>query len=525
MAFFFPIFFSTFVLEDLALASGIVLVSEQKMSFMTAFAACFLGIGLGDIGLYVIGYAASRFDIEKRFRFLKKYKSSMHRVRNSKFLTYSIFISRAIPGTRLPTYLSAGYLHYSFFRFVWLTALSVSLWVAGALWAGESLQSIFMDHWFLGLLSFFILLKTFQFFIPRLLDPWRRKALLHAWRKYLSFEFWPGPLFYIPIIPYYIFLSFKYRSPFMPFYANPNLAHGGLIGESKWDFLRHLNPNGNSTLPTLRLGAALDFLAVREILDRGNVSYPFIMKPDVGQRGFAVRILRNDFDLTEYLLLSQFDRIVQRLSALPQEAGLFYIRKPSQEKGYIFSVTDKAFPFVVGDGRTRLGDLILQDKRARIIAETYFSRLQEKLNSIPAKEEKVPLSECGNHCQGAIFFNGHELITEALTEKIDQIAQEIPDFYFGRFDVRYQDAENLKAGRGFEIVEVNGAGSEATHIWDARTKLLDAYSTLFTQWDLLFSIGAEVQSLPQKKRKLKFGAFLKECAKVFFRKESLSVSS
>ena len=40
------------------------------------------------------------------------------------------------------------------------------------------------------------------------------------------------------------------------------------------------------------------------------------------------------------------------------------------------------------------------------------------------------------------------------------------------------------------ILEINGAGSEATHIWDRDARLRDAYATLFLQVRLAFEIGA-----------------------------------
>ena len=48
----------------------------------------------------------------------------------------------------------------------------------------------------------------------------------------------------------------------------------------------------------------------------------------------------------------------------------------------------------------------------------------------------------------------------------------------------------MKAGRNFQIVELNGAASEATNIYDARNTLRSAYRTLFQQWRLVFEIGA-----------------------------------
>jgi hypothetical protein len=205
--------------------------------------------------------------------------------------------------------------------------------------------------------------------------------------------------------------------------------------------------------------------------------------------------------------------------------GLFYIRKPSESVGTIFSVTDKKFPFVTGDGKTRLGDLILHDKRARIIAPVYFERHRSRLDSVIEDGKVFFLADCGNHCQGAIFLNGIALATDDLAKKLDLVAKQIPDFYFGRFDVRYRDQDSLKKGEHFEIVEVNGSGSEATHIWDADTKLIDAYKTLYLQWSFLFEIGSEVRKFSRKDHRVDVLAFLKECLRVIFRKESLSISS
>jgi membrane protein DedA with SNARE-associated domain len=525
MGYFFSIFIGTFILEDLALATGIALMSENKIGFQTAFLACFLGISVGDLGLYFIGYFASRWNLLTRMNFLKKYQVGFSKMKHSKTLTYSIVISRILPGTRLPTYLAAGFLKYSFIQFTLLTIASVFVWVLLALVGGKSLIYIFKDRWFLSLVVFLGLLQLIKSLAPLITDQWKRKAFLHSWRRWLHFEFWPASIFYLPIAPYYIFLSLRYKSFFAPFYASPHLKHGGLIGESKWDLLQHLDINDRSTLKTLKVDKTIDIKGARIILENHGFQYPFIIKPDVGQRGFGVRIIRNDVDLTEYLRLSEFEKIIQKLSPLPCEAGVFYIREPSIDRGFIFSITDKKFPFVIGDGKNRLGDLILKDPRARIIAAIYFERHKDQLDSIPQKNEIIPLSECGNHCQGAIFLNGNHLISKKLTEEIDRISKQIPDFYFGRFDIRYNDVESLMQGRHFEIVEINGSGSEATHIWDAQTKITEAYKTLFLQWTFLFKIGDQVRRLPGKFKKVQFLSFLNDCAKVAFRKETLSTSS
>jgi hypothetical protein len=64
-----------------------------------------------------------------------------------------------------------------------------------------------------------------------------------------------------------------------------------------------------------------------------------------------------------------------------------------------------------------------------------------------------------------------------MREAFDRISYDIPEFYFGRFDVRFSDFQELQQGGGFKIVEINGAGGEANHIWDRKTPILQACRT------------------------------------------------
>ena len=105
--------------------------------------------------------------------------------------------------------------------------------------------------------------------------------------------------------------------------------------------------------------------------------------------------------------------------------------------------------------------------------------------------ESIRLAFAGNHCRGAIFRNGNDEITDAMTDVFDSIANSMGEFYAGRFDVRFGDFDAFQKGGNFKIIEVNGAGGEATHIWDSRTSLREAYSTLMGQFDHLFAIGAK----------------------------------
>ncbi len=101
----------------------------------------------------------------------------------------------------------------------------------------------------------------------------------------------------------------------------------------------------------------------------------------------------------------------------------------------------------------------------------------------------------GNHCKGSIFRDGSSLATEALTARIEQMARALPAFHFGRIDVRVASLAALRRGEGFRVIEINGAGSEATHIWDRQTRLWDAWRAQFFHYGQPFHIAAANRAL------------------------------
>jgi ribosomal protein L13E len=108
---------------------------------------------------------------------------------------------------------------------------------------------------------------------------------------------------------------------------------------------------------------------------------------------------------------------------------------------------------------------------------------------VPAAGENIRLAFAGSHSRGAIFRNGTHLVTREMEAHFDALAKRLPDFHFGRFDVRFPSFDDVQLGRGFTIVEINGAGAESTHIWDRRTGLLQAWRDLMRQYRWLFEIG------------------------------------
>lgn len=312
-----------------------------------------------------------------------------------------------------------------------------------------------------------------------------------------SFELWPPTLFYAPVGLYWAWLALRHRSLGLPTAANPKIEAGGLCGESKVSILDQMGPEGRAFTArytsVIAEGADARALATAEAaIAAAGIAFPFVAKPDIGCKGTGVRVMREAQDLAAYL--AEFPSgarvIFQELVDEEGEAGVFYIRHPEGRRGHIVSVTLKQFPQVVGDGRSTLAELVSADPRAARLADLYLARHAAQRDRVLADGEAFRLVFVGNHCKGAVFKDGCHIVTRRMEAAFDRIAREIPEFHFGRFDVRFRSLDDLRRGAGFRIIEVNGAGSEPTHIWDRHTTLGEAYRTLFRNFRALFEVAA-----------------------------------
>lgn len=319
---------------------------------------------------------------------------------------------------------------------------------------------------------------------------WRRNWVGRV-RRWSRWEFWPPYLFYPPVVAYVAYLGIKFQSWTLFTAANPAIPAGGFVGESKQQILDNLK-GAASWLPystLLKCGVPTERVAeAEEFMRQHGLQFPVVLKPDAGQRGSGVSIVRSSGKLCEYLTQAAFPVILQEY--VPgEEYGVFYYRYPGDERGRILSVTEKRMPILFGDGKSTLEELILADNRAVCMSDLYLRKNSERVQEIPVAGERIQLVEIGTHCRGAIFLDGADTITPALEEVIDRIAKTFDGFFFGRFDIRVPSRPDLMAGRNMKIVELNGVTSEATHIYDPKLSLFDAYRVLFRQWRVAFEIG------------------------------------
>jgi hypothetical protein len=313
------------------------------------------------------------------------------------------------------------------------------------------------------------------------------------WEKGSRWEFWPFSLFYFPIFFYGVWLTIKTRSFFFFSASNPSIEFGGMLGESKakiFDLIpKQYLPKTYLLEPNIDLNEFLIRLKEERII------YPFILKPDIGERGWMVELVKSEAALESYLGRIEVDFLVQEYVNYPIELGVFYYRYPNLNHGTISSVVVKEMLSVTGDGRSSVEQLMLNSSRASSHIEQSRIKNPALMDTIPVRHEKIELNGIGNHSLGTTFLDGNHLISRALISAFDKVSLQIDGFYFGRFDIRCNSVEELSRGLNFKILELNGAGSEPAHIYQPDYPLLQAYR------DIIHHLGAlaEISSMNKQR--------------------------
>ncbi|MDX1938024.1 MAG: hypothetical protein SFU21_12965 [Flavihumibacter sp.] len=315
------------------------------------------------------------------------------------------------------------------------------------------------------------------------------QKLLHRpfFIKLLNWEYWSFNAVYGWILPVWGFLALRARSFFFFSASNPGIEYGGFIMESKMKIYDIMPPH---TYPkTFLVTAGTDASTILNKITALGYSYPLIAKPDIGGRGRGVRKIATPEDVAEYAKHSSLNFLIQEYAPQSNEVGIFYYRYPGQAQGAISGIVRKEFLSVTGNGKDSIHQLILQDKRAILQLAALQQLYGNTLNTVLKNGEIKELVPYGNHARGAMFINDSHRITPQLTTTIDAICQQVNGFYFGRLDIRFNTWEELSRGENFSIIEINGAGSEPTHMYDPKHSLFFAWKEIIRHWVILWRIS------------------------------------
>jgi|GEM_PF-37825 len=490
---------ATFVSEDYTCISVGLLINHGHTDLFLGVLACFLGIFIGDIILFAIGRIAGQRVLGwgpiKKWAPTETVDEIAQWYDRHGFI--AVFASRFMPGTRFPLYVTAGVVGSKAHKFIIWAAISDIIYtpivvILVAVFGdqlAEPLTAFFGQGWIALLVAAALLFLVLRLLIYMLTTDGRRRIKIKL-LKMRHHEWWPPYIFYLPMIPVWLYLIARYRSFTCWTAANPAIPDGGIVGESKADILSALPTE--AVIPWALLTHDQNDTRMdqfRKVMTENNWSYPIILKPDVGERGTAVRKVNNDNDAASYFHEIPGSIIAQVFDPGPHECGIFYVRPPEENKGYIFAITNKTFPVLEGDGEHTVEQLIHRHPRFRMQSKIFLRRLHAQRHDVLPQGQTLNLTMAGNHAQGCMFTDGAHLYTDILTDAIDKISVAYEGFYFGRFDIRYTDPRALAEGRDIRIVELNGVTSEATNLYDPNWSPIRAYKQLTTQWDWCFKIG------------------------------------
>ncbi|MGJ3242267.1 MAG: alpha/beta fold hydrolase [Opitutales bacterium] len=487
---------ATLASEDLTAIAAGLLAARDVLPIPMAILAPWLGILFGDCLLYLAGRLFGSGAIR---RAPLRWMISPQRLRRGEawFRRHGIkvvLVSRFLPGTRLATYVAAGTLRQPFSAFFLTMLVAVSLWtpflVGLSLLIGEPLLG-FVGELEGGTVPLFLLTIALVWMLSHLgvhLATRRsRRRLFGCWRRLTRWEYWPPWAVYPPVLAYVLANGIRHRCLTLFTCVNPGMPASGLVMESKAAILQALaaDPGNQRYLPSFRrisAGPVSERLtALDQFMTEADLTWPLILKPDIGERGMGVARIQSR-DQAETYFRGQPAPVIGQALVEGSEYGILYSRQPDADRGLITSLAEKVPTVVTGDGKRTLETLIIDDDRAVAMADFFCDQWVDRLDWVPAAGETVRLSELGTHCRGAIFLDAGDRLTPELTDLIDTISRRTDGFFLGRFDVRISSGGDIRTGRGLQILELNGISAEPAHIYDPRFGLFAAWGALLGQW-------------------------------------------
>jgi membrane protein DedA with SNARE-associated domain len=474
------IFLGTFITEDLSCVAAGVFAADGHIDYVTAIIACSLGIWLGDIGLYLIGWLTTRGLLRWGWakRRLQGRDNSAWRQAFERRGAKILFASRFLPGTRVPSYLAAGAIGWPLWRFAGVLGLAVVIWTPLLVGAAALSGKIVLDWlaawgvyaWFAAPIALLVAWCVLRFVSD--LCSWRgRRLLLGRLYRWMRWEYWPPVLVFPPVVLDQLRIALVHRTPLVLSACNRGIPFGGLFGESKGDIL-DLFPAASgdgvfvARYQRLLRSSSLDerMAHVRAFMNADGAVARCVLKPDQGERGTGVVVIQDEDAARQWLQACPYDAIVQEFIA-GEEFGVAWCRDPKTGRGQIHSIAHKVLPSLCGDGVNTLEALILKDERTLPMARLHLQAHASRLASIPASGERVSLGDLGTHARGATFFDARELASPELHQAFEQFLANVPGVDFGRFDVRAPSKQHLQAGHAIAVLEFNGVTGEAAHVY------------------------------------------------------------
>jgi membrane protein DedA with SNARE-associated domain len=134
----------TFILEDAATLLAAMQVAAGAVSLPLALAALYTGIVLGDLGLYGLGALSAKNKWAARL--VPKRRQDLGHNWVSQRVLPLVIVSRFVPGLRLPTYTTLGFLRAPFLQFAAAAVGATLVWTSGLFYISLKLGVLMLHY-------------------------------------------------------------------------------------------------------------------------------------------------------------------------------------------------------------------------------------------------------------------------------------------------------------------------------------------------------------------------------------------
>lgn len=495
----------TFVAEDPTCLAAGLLVAQGLIGFVPATLACLIGIFIGDLVLYLIGRFLGRPILRKpplKWIVSEQQIDEMSErfSKNPKGLAL-IVSSRFIPGSRVPTFIAAGIMKLDWHKLILLFFIAAALWTPPLILLAEYVGAGVIEQFkewhhnaaWIVIGAILALYLISHYILPAFTWRGRRRHVMTR-RQITRHEFWPNFILGFPIILQFIWLGIVHRS--FTVFTLVNRAFGpdgGLPAGSKFDVYKKFLGGSSCGVKTVRVPAEQDlntrWETALKILKHEKISFPCVIKPEIGDGGIGVYVARSANHLRAWLEANVDDAIAQEFIG-GNEYEVVWVRRPGYKEGRMLSVIQKNFVCVKGDGERKLEDLIWADDHGVCNGKLFSKQNFRKADMILKPGEYYPLAITGSRIRGARFIERPELCAGTLSKTIDALADACGEVHYVCLDIRAASDEALSNGEAVRITSVKGAGAIASILYDGYVRMGNAYNRIYNQLNFCFSVGS-----------------------------------
>ncbi len=138
------IILGTFILEDAATVLAAMRADDGGIPIWLALSALYVGVVVGDLGLYGLGRLSARSRWIARFVPPDRSQALGMWLRGRVFKV--VLVSRFLPGMRLPAYTACGFLRADFGRFAAAAIIATLAWTTLLFGVSLRLGQVLIDH-------------------------------------------------------------------------------------------------------------------------------------------------------------------------------------------------------------------------------------------------------------------------------------------------------------------------------------------------------------------------------------------